>query len=34
MNPLNYKNNNSLFLNSFGFLRFPLEFDPYNSNSA
>ncbi|URJ26521.1 agmatinase [Blochmannia endosymbiont of Camponotus modoc] len=33
MNTLNYKNDNSLFSNSFGFLRFPLEFDPYNSNS-
>ncbi|WP_159714415.1 agmatinase [Blochmannia endosymbiont of Camponotus nipponensis] len=30
---LNYQNDNSLFSNAFGFLRFPLEFDPYSSSS-
>ncbi|WP_331828311.1 agmatinase [Candidatus Blochmannia sp. SNP] len=33
MYTLNYKYDNSLFSNAFGFLRFPLEFDPYNNNS-
>ncbi|URJ32930.1 agmatinase [Candidatus Blochmannia vicinus] len=33
MHTLNYKYDNSLFSNAFGFLRFPLEFDPYNNNS-
>lgn len=34
MHFLHYKYANSLFSNAFGFLRFPLEFDPYNKSNS